>query len=393
MEETRFVFEADAYKQLQRDDSLRTLNFENDVQPLWKRIGQANLFVDDVMEAKQRITDRIDRLSEDLHDAIRDIQGFPIQAFTRSLEKIRNILNGAIGTSDPEGSTQTLQNVEPGTLGHHLKELRVAQATERLQQLADEVGLQLESHTELPLAEISGTIIQSFHDLVRDYRRERDRLADLSDRINQIAADLTDAPDDFSYPSTVPLLDELLLRPGFIESELSETLAEDIEDLISEHDKSSRLGNFRPLMDATKGLLTSSKRALGELGGHVNTVENVVLAYRRGLLDSDELRDIEQAYNALLRAQGQPEKKPLDRSDLEKVECLKDAKALVVERCTQWPLAAAPLLDDTGVSFDEWKGIVADVSAGRDPAISGEQKNNLVDKKFLRVTYRLGGTE
>ena len=91
------------------------------------------------------------------------------------------------------------------------------------------MGLQLERHTELPLAEISGTIIQSFHDLVRDYRRERERLADLSDRINQIAADLTDAPDDFSYPSTVPPLDALLLRPGFIESELSETLAEDIE--------------------------------------------------------------------------------------------------------------------------------------------------------------------
>ena len=146
-------------------------------------------------------------------------------------------------------------------------------------------------------------------------------------------------------------------------------------------------------MDATKGLLTSSKRALGELGGHVNTVENVVSAYRRGLLGSDELRDIEKAYNALLRVQMQPAKKMLDLSDLETARCLKDAKALVAERCVQWPVMADPLLEGTSVSFDVWKSIVADITAGRSPKISGEQSENLVSKGFLRVTYRLGGPE
>ncbi|MDH3639577.1 MAG: hypothetical protein OES09_14115, partial [Gammaproteobacteria bacterium] len=393
MEGTQFVFEADAYHQLQRDDSMRQLNFENDDQPLWRRIGQANLFVDFVMEAKQRIIARIDHLSQELHDAIHDMPGFPIQAYTRSLDKISNILSGAIGANAPEGSTQTLQNVEPGTLGHALKELRVDQATDRLQQLADEVGIELESHIELPLAEISGRIIQSFRGLVREYRLERERLADLANAINRITADLTDAPDDFSYPPKTPPLKELQMRPEFIESELSETLADDIEDLISEHDRTSRLGNFRPLMDATKELLNSSKWALGELGGHVNTVENVIAAYRRRLLGSSELRDVEQAYNALLRVQGRAPEKTLDMSDLEKAGSLKSAKALVVDRCTQWPVMADKFLEGTDVSFELWKHIVAAISAGQPLTLSGEQIENLVSKGYLQVTYRLGGPQ
>ena len=120
-----FVYRADGYGEFKHDDTLRMLNFENDVEPLWKRIGQASLFVDFALAAKQRITDRVGRLSTDLHAAVEGVKGFPIQVFTRSLAKITNILEGSIGTTEPEGSTQRLQYTAPGTLGHSLKELKV----------------------------------------------------------------------------------------------------------------------------------------------------------------------------------------------------------------------------------------------------------------------------
>ena len=276
-----FVYSADSYKTLWHDDTVRMLNFENDGEPLWRRIGQASLFVDFVLKAKQRIIDRVGRLCTELHDETHGIQGFPVQVFTRSLEKITNILEGSVGTKAPEGSTQQLQSVAPGTLGHALQELRVAQATEKLAQLADEVGVKLDTDGEVPFAEIKCSIMQNFHDLVKDYQRERERLDDLMGRLTTLETEITDAPDDLGYPASLPDLRDLSRRPAFIESALSEILAEDVENLISEHENISRLGNFQPLMSAAKSLLSEPKRALGQLAGQVVTLENVVNGYRQ----------------------------------------------------------------------------------------------------------------
>lgn len=387
----KFVYLADDFQALQRDDSLKMLNFENDQESLWKRIGQASLFVDFVLEAKQRIIERVGRLCDELHDATSEVIGFPIQVFTRSLAKITNILEGSIGSTEPEGSTQRLQYTAPGTVGHSLKELKVGQATEKLGQLAEEVGLKLDSTVEHPLADITGSIVQSFHDLVKDFLRERQRLDDLSARLIALASVLTDAPTNFVYPGSMPTFSELATRPGFIESELSETLAEDIETLISEHDNSSRLGNFHPLMTAAKGLLSGPKNALGLLAGHISTLENVVTGYRKALLDSDDLRSIEEAYGALLQTQRQPQEKTLDMTDMVGAGSLKDAKSLVQTRCQEWPVKGETLLAGTGVSFETWASLVKDLSQRKSPTVTGPQVESLVEKGFLKVAYRLGG--
>lgn len=386
-----FVYHRDSYVALQRDDTLRMLNFENDAEPLWKRIGQASLFVDYAIEAKQRIIDRVGRLSVDLHDATSGVKGFPIQVFTRSLAKITNILEGSIGTSEPEGSTQRLQYTAPGTLGHALKELKVGQASEKLGQLAEEVGIRLDAGGELPLAEITGSIVQNFHDLVRDFQRERQRLDDLSARLKSLGSELTDSPSDFAYPSTLPALAELTSRPAFIESELSDTLAEEVEGLITEHENSSRLGNFHPLMTAAKELLAGPKNALGRLAGQVTTLENAVTGYRQTLLDSDDLRAVEAGYGALLQAKRKASEKTLDMSDMKSAGSLKAAKTLVTGRCTSWAAKGEKLLAGTGVSFETWAAIVRDVSDRKKPIMTTQQGESLVEKGFLEVAYRLGG--
>jgi hypothetical protein len=361
------------------------------VDPLWRRIEQASLFVDFVLEAKQRIVDRVGRLCTELHDETYGIKGFPVQVFTRSLEKITNILEGSVGTKEPEGSTQRLQYVAPGTLGHALKELRVAQATEKLAQLADEVGVRLDADREVPFAEINGSIMQNFHDLVKDYQQERDRLDGLVGRLTALDAEIADAPDDFRYPTSLPAFRELAARPEFIESALGETLAEDVEDLISEHDPSSRLGNFQPLMSAAKSLLSGPKRALGHLAGQVLTLENAVNGYQQGLLHSDALRSVEGAYNAILQVQRKPQEKPLDMTDLKRAGSLRAARALVTERYTSWPMEGERFLEGTAVSFALWADIVRDMSAGKKPTVTAQQAQGLVERGFLEVTYRLGG--
>jgi hypothetical protein len=388
-----FVYQSDRYKGLYRDETLKTLNFENDSEPLWKRIGQASLFVDFVLEAKQRITDRIATLSTELHDRTSSIKGFPVNIFTRSLEKIGNILEGSVGTKEPEGSTQKLQYVAPGTLGHALKELKVGQATEKLAQLAEEVGVRLDNDSTLSLEEITGSIVQNFHDLVKEYQRERQRLDDLTLRLGSLGSELKDGPDDFDYPSTLPAFSELQARPGFIQSELSELLAEDVESHITEHENTSRLGNFAPLMAAAKGLLATPKNALGRLAGQVTTLENAVTGYRQKLLGSDQLRTTETAYNSLLKIRRKPPEKTLDMADLKRAGSLKAAKQFVTARCADWPTKGEQILAGTSVPFELWGNIVHDVSSGKKPSLTNEQSQNLVEKGFLEVTYKLGGGE
>jgi hypothetical protein len=233
--------------------------------------------------------------------------------------------------------------------------------------------------------------MQNFHDLVKDYQQERDRLDGLVGRLTALDAEIADAPDDFRYPTSLPAFRELAARPEFIESALGETLAEDVEDLISEHDPSSRLGNFQPLMSAAKSLLSGPKRALGQLAGQVLTLENAVNGYRQGLLNFDALRSVEGAYNALLQVQRQPQEKLLDMTDLKRSGSLMAATAMVTKRCTSWPSEGERFLEGTGVSFALWADIVRDVSAGKKPMITAQQTQALVEIGFLEVTYRLGG--
>jgi hypothetical protein len=393
LENTQHVFEAGDYERLAYDDSIRTLNFENDEVPLWKRIRQADLFVDFVLTARDRIKKRIEQVAEEMRTEVEPIEGFPVQVFVRSLAKIANILDGSIGAGPGEGDTQRAQFLSPGTLGQGLKDLKVAQASDRLAQLAAEVGVELGSDHTLPLADISGSIAGGFRELKRDYEAQRELLDNLALRLGGLAAVLADAPADFKYPATLPALDELRTRPQLIERTMTETLAADIEDLISEHDATSRLGNFQPLMDETKKLLVEPKRALAMLAGQVTTLENAVQDYRRRLLENDELQSIEQGFNALRQVKNQSREKPLDLVDLETAGSLNAAGQLVAARCADWSAAGERLLDGAGVSFKSWRTLVEELTAGKTPALDAVRVQGLVEKKYLRVTYQLGGSQ
>ncbi|HVA48998.1 MAG TPA: hypothetical protein VNH11_21730 [Pirellulales bacterium] len=390
-EKTEHVYSADEYKRLTYDDSIRTLNFEADGVPLWKRIRQADLFVDFVLKGRDRIKKRSAQVAEEMRKDVESIAGFPVQVFVRSLAKIANILEGSIGERPAEGDTQKAQYLSPGTLGQALRDLKVAQAADRLGQLAAEVGVPLDSDHDLPLADINGSIAGGFRELKRNYEAQRKLLEDLTVRLNRLAAVLADAPDDFKYPTSLPGLDELRARPPLIERTITETLAADIEDLISEHDGTSRLGNFQPLMEETKKLLVEPKRALAMLAGQVTTLENAEQDYRRRLLENDELQSIEQGFNALRQVKGQVSEKPLDVADLEAAGSLHAARQLVAGRCAEWTAKGEPLLDGAGISFATWRAIVEELAAGRTPALAGDQVQRLVDNNYLRVTYRLGG--
>jgi hypothetical protein len=308
------------------------------------------------------------------------------------LERVGNILEGALGVGRKEGTTQRLQMHEADTLGYYLQDLNVARAREKLGRLAAEAGVALDAGQEAPLAQIDGQIVRGFLDLKKAYEQEQHSLRDLEQRIAALDAVLEGAPDDFKHPQTVPPLEELRQLPEHVRGELEESLAEDVEGLISEHDRTTRLGNFQPLMQAARNLLHGPHMALGRLGGQVLTLENTVSAYRQRLLQAEDVRDNEAALNALLRAGGQPVRPPLGMPDLERAGPLREALRLVKERQTGWVAEGETILDGTGVSFCLWREVVRQIEAHQDPPLSPEQAQLLVDKGFLKRTYPRGGS-
>jgi hypothetical protein len=387
-EKTVAVYHRDSYSKDQDPDSLKQLNLDDEKTPLWKRIQQADGFVNFVLQSQSRIERRADDLESEL--SIELEPGFPIKIFTRSLSRIKNILAGSIGGTASEGDTQKDQLKSVGTLGYALVELKVAQATERLEALAVEVGCDLHSDTNKEIDQIEGTIVPGYRHLLKAYRAERDRLSESKEQLATIQAVLADVPEDFKYPASVETLVRLLERPGMIEETLNTTLDEDVDELLHVHQKTSRIGNFTPLMDGAKGLLKESRNANASLASQLDTLDNAIKAYRQGILQDRELQSLERAQQALLHAKGKPPEPTLKLSDLA-TGSLKAAKDRMVARRAALVESISKDLSGIGIDPQQWLKLVDEIEENRIPSLSQDILNGLVNSGLIRVTYRLGG--
>jgi hypothetical protein len=208
-----------------------------------------------------------------------------------------------------------------------------------------------------------------------------------------LATILSDVPPDFKYPESAPDFEILKTRPATVERGLETLLEDDVDELISIHDKACKIGNFAPLMEQAKDLLRESKSALGGLAGHLTTLGNVVNGYRSDLLQDPELQRMERAYAALQRGLGMTPTPPLKLSDLEAAVTLADAKRKVEQRRkTLWD-SSQPSLAGLPIDFDKWSKMVEDLESGRSPSIDPQTASALVEKGLIQVTYRLGGSQ
>ena len=387
------VYLRDRYQELNLHANIKTLNFEDDTKPLWSRIGRARLFAHKVREIENRIRDRIKSLQAEMRSEVKDLDYFPLNLFTLSLEKIGNILDGALHISMPQGSTGKKQQTEPGTLGQYLKDLQVANAIDKLDKLAQEVGIELDSNNEIPLADIEGHIIRGFRRLKKAYEQLNQRLLDIQNKLSELEQILNNPPDNFKYPLDVANISTLVKQTSYIEDALATIKEEEAEDLRddSTYDNPAKFGNFKPLMDAAfNTLLKEPKRQLDNLIGTVRTLESAVAAYYKFLLNDPNLQASEQGLNALLKIKKQPPYPPLTLNNLEIVGSLQKAIALKEKHYKECREKTAKLLKGTGISGDRWQAIVKAIEAGEEPKLDPEEADNLVNKGFLVRTYRLG---
>ena len=305
------VYDKDRYQKLSQDDAnLKTLNFEDDTRPLWERIRRAEIFADNALLLKGRIIDQTDVVAAEMETAVKQWPKFPMALFKRSLNKIQNILTGALEVKELLGTTQNLQATEAGTLKQSLRDLRIAEALGKLQQLAREVGLDSTGASALKLDEIDGQIVGGFHELRKTYQQLHDRLGNYTVQLDVLARVLKNPPDDFGYPKDLPGFSQLVKQPPEIRSELEESIFDDIETLFEEHERAAQLGNFQPLMLAAKDLLKGPMVALNKLGGYVGTLDNQVADYRARLVRDNQLQETQKAVNDLRTTRGKQAHKP-----------------------------------------------------------------------------------
>ncbi|BAZ08870.1 hypothetical protein NIES4071_06760 [Calothrix sp. NIES-4071] len=388
------VYLRDEYNRIQSDENVKTLNFEDDKKPLWERIRRAELFAKTVHEFGEGVCNRIDSLQEEMKQEVENLNYFPISLFTLSLEKIRDIINVIISSNtNPQSTTGREQVSEAKTLYQYLRDLKVADATDKLAQLGREVGIELNSSKQASLAEINGTIVNAFLRLKQAYEKLTDQLKDKKSRLSKLQSILNNSPDNFNYPVDTPILTKLLNQPDYIEDALADIKDNEAERLrnVSMYDKAAKGGNFKPLMDESLNLLTEPTRSLNVLAGHVLSLENAVTGYYKHLLQDSQLESITKGLNALLKIRKQTLVSPLTLAELEATGSLNQAVSLKEQRCQEWQQIAESLLSPTKIPFERWQRIVMEIDSGKNPTLNPEEAAKLVTQGFIVNTYKLGG--
>lgn len=87
---------------------------------------------------------------------------FPKSLFSLSLLTVANILEGALQKNNDTETSKTEGTGSSETLLHYLRSLKLDKASERLQQLADEAGVNIESGSSLSFSEVAGQILSSY---------------------------------------------------------------------------------------------------------------------------------------------------------------------------------------------------------------------------------------
>jgi hypothetical protein len=390
-----FVFNQDLYNEFNKDDNVRTLDFRNDADPLWRRLRRADLFSDRILSISEKIGERIEFLQSTMKVMVKDLAHFPVQFFTLSLEKISHILDGAIHLKTPMGSTAKSQMSEASALGQCLKDLRIADAIDRLARLSREVGLNIEgaSLSEISFEQIDGYIVSGFRRSMQEFKSIQHNLDDAKSRLKTLEQQLKDVTtEDFHYPQNIDSLEQLKLKATFIDESLEGIQEEDAEALRGEpiYDRPAKQGNFQPLMQKAEDLLTIPRQQLNQLIGQILTIENTIGDFIGKLLNQPEIQSIETSFNQLLKAKRKPPRASLSRPELEQAGSLRAAIEKVEARRTGWLQEANELLPNA-VSFERWQRIVAAIATGDNPNLEPTEESDLVRSGLLVRTYRLGG--
>ena len=369
-------------------DYKSSIQLEDDQVSLFERVEKARLFADHVQHCAGEIRKRVENLLNEIESNPEAQAPFPRRLFTLSLETIANILKGAL-----DGTSNTATQVKEAsgssdTLLFYLRTLQLDKASERLEQLAQEVGYDLHSGAVKTIDEISGYILQTYRQFLTQFATVVENVNDLDLRIrktlDQVGSDL---PED--YPDAGQSIEILRLQGqlGLVQDSFSD-MDDEVDAIRSQFVKQTHKGQFVAIRDVPDRLISPIKKQLGVIGGKLMSHEHTLKRYRMKKIDAINI-DLRPLINPLLKAVGESAIEPIMPADIDDLS-LHD---FVVELDLQnqlWNKKAEAVLMDTGISIQRWREISQSLLSGIQPVLNDVEQKALVEKGILKMQLTFG---
>jgi hypothetical protein len=367
--------------------NVNTLKLDDKSQSLFQRIEQARLFAEYVDKAARQIKGRVASLISDVDADCAGMKHFPQSLFTLSLETISKILDGALQQQNDSQTSKTEGTASSDTLLHYLRSLQLDKAGERLQLLADEVGVSLETDNQQPFSEVAGHVLCAYRDGKEKFEKVSAYLNELQDRCVLAKRMLDPLPSDYAgkeHPQALATVEQKLLLIGDAFEEIGDNAKVEREKFREQ----ARKGQFSAIREVPERLLKPLQSQLHPLGGEIMKIENEISQYRDARVASANSY-IAQTLTPLFAACAKPVPSSIPMSQVESLS-LHHLQVHLDLQAQQGAMQANELLAGTGLDVDAWETLACAVASGTTPALDGGAQEKLVSRGILKVQLTFG---
>ncbi|MFM0265352.1 hypothetical protein [Paraburkholderia sediminicola] len=390
--QSRFVVLADVARVLPSPrpivalQNIHTLQLENKEQSLYERIEQARMFAEKVEQSGKRINQRVQALIQDISAEAAAMPQFPVALYTLSLETVAKILQGALEKKDDSATAKAESQSSSETLLFFLRSLQLDKASERLELLAEEAGVDLDTGAVRAQAEVQGYILSSYQKAKQKFLEERVRLNAQIQRAKSLKAQLDPLPDDFPIAGLPKTVEDILQKLVFV-ADAFDDLADQGKTERARFAEQARKGQFKAIEDVHQRLFHPVSSQLHVQGGELIKAANGVHAYQ-----SDRLAYFNERLpllNPLYAATGQAQAAPLHLGDIEALS-LHDLGIELALRQQKLEAAAETALAGTGLDVAEWVMVAQAIRSGVPCTLPAAAQDELVEKGVLKVQLAFG---
>ena len=390
----------DAIYQVYDQEDFQSLNFEADNvdlvgssdEPLWKQIGKTNEFSKWVQGTAKQIRKRIGQVGTEMSSflALQDDSNFPTTLFRHCLNRIDSIVDKGLTGDDYSATTKRVAQAKPGSLAYYLLEFQTNEAQRKLLEYGKEVGVYGNKSSEtVGFDDIEGKIITTFKELYSKYQTTKERLMRYLNQLHVIQDKLVEIPNDFRLPQNISV-DAISMQLLQTDAEIQIQLTERIHEFIDDNQDLLESANFGLLMKKIREeWLEEPDTSLNQVGGLLRTIDNTIAQYQKRLLENPKIQKNLEALNSLRKLKKKTVVLPPTK-DIFKDLSLQDSEVKILGLLGSWEKESQTYLKDTGVDFLEWQEVLVAIKEKKEPTLTEEQKQSLMEKGFIRRIYDLG---
>lgn len=367
--------------------NLNTLRLNDSSQSLYQRIQQARLFAQYVENVARQINASITSALAEMEAQTQGLSAFPRWLFSRSLQTVANILQGALQEANDSETASIEGKASSETLQHYLRSLQLDKAAERLRLLAEEAGVNIDSGAQLGLQDNTGHIISSFRAAKERYLKISTYLAELKARCSEAARLLEPVPADYAQPEHARELCNLQQNLLAIEDAFN-AVAENAEPEFLKLRDLARKGQFGGIREVPERLFAPTQAQLNMQGGALTKIENAIASHGESHVNA-----LHEAYlpvlTPLFLACHEAAPRPLAKQELTSLS-LHELQITLDARRMQWENKASQLLVGTGLDFAGWQTLANAIEQGRKPSLTPEVQAALIAKGILKMQLYFG---